>query len=404
MVDGGGGPPHRGPSAHRTPLRETVSDPAPLSADSLRDAVLLDWTIAPVTEPARALMGAVEASASAVEGRGRARGPRDAAVFRRALGAIIGAALAAWWRHGIPVSHSRKASAFSGQPVGARTALAAADALTSADLLIHHPGFRRQVMPGIYGSGWSSRWLPTARLLGLAEAHGVTPGTVADAFRRIGAETIRPAVPPRLVEVEPLGRARLAGAGFAAAIETVSALNDRAATVPVTGCPAPVFRRIYHGTGHGRFYAVGGGAPSFQHMRAEDRLRDITIGGEPIAEVDARASHLTILHALAKAPLPEGDPYAFAGIPREAIKAFVTMTIGTGRPAQRWARDAGRKDGWPPLAGIRAAVIARFPFMRCPALLVPADFLPGVGRERALPHSLRRSRNSARVSGSSRTA
>ncbi|NMJ43463.1 hypothetical protein GWK16_19605 [Roseomonas sp. JC162] len=227
-------------------------------------------------------------------------------------------------------------------------------------------------------------------MLALAGAYRVTAGTVADAFRRIDAETIQPAAPPELVEVKPLGRARLAGADLAAATETVAALNERAATVPVTGCPRPVFRRTYHGTGHGRLYALGGGGVAYQRMAAEDRLRDITIGGEPIVEVDARASHLTVLHALANIPLPEGDPYALPGIPREAVKAFVTMTIGTGGPAKRWARDAGREDGWPPLASIRAAVIARFPFMRCPALLVPADFLPGVGRERALSHYLMR--------------
>lgn len=380
---------HGHPSGTATPLRETVSEPATLAPGTLRDAVLLDWTIGPAADTARALVSAAEARAVAAETRCRSRGPQDAAAFRRALGAVLGAALSAWWQHRVPVSHSRKAAAFTDKPIGARTALAAFDALTAAGLLHHHPGYRHQVMPGAYG-GWSSRWHPTDALVALAGAHGVTPGNVADMFRRIDAETIRPAAPPELVDIQPLGRARLAGSDLAAAIETVAALNERAAAVPVRGCPLPVFRRTYHGTGHGRFYALGGGGLSFQQMRAEDRLRDITIGGEPIAEVDARASHLTILSALANAPPPEGDPYDFPGIPRGAVKAFVTMTIGTGKPAQRWARDAGREEGWPALADVRAAVIARFPFMRCPALLVSPSLFPGVGPERALPHYLMR--------------
>lgn len=389
MVDGGGGPPPRDPSAPPTPLRETVSDPAPLSADTLRDAALLDWTRAAITEPARALVIAAEGHSLAAEERGRARGAAEAATFRRALGAIIGASLGAWWRYGVPVSHSRKLSAFTEKTIGARTALAALDALTAAGLLVYHPGFRREVMPGSYGGGWASRWHPTAALMDLAETHGVAPGTIADAFRRVGAETIRPAPPAELVEVKPLGKSRLTGRDLADAVETVAALNERAAAVPVRGCSLPVFRRTYHGAGHGRFYVLGG-AHAFQHMRAEDRLRDIIMDGEAIAEVDTRASHLTIMHALAGLPLPDGDLYAFPGIPRDAVKAFVTMTIGTGKPAQRWARDTGRKDRWPPLADIRAAVFKRMPFMRCPALLVPPDFAPGVGRERALSHYLTR--------------
>lgn len=390
MGDGGGGEPPGTPSGHHTPLRETVSDTASLSADTLRDAARLEWSLAPTTEPARALVVAAEAQAVGTEGRRRARGPAEAAAFRRAIGAIVGSALGAWWRHGVPVSQSRKASAFTGLPIGARTARGAADALTAAGLLHHYQGYRRQVFPGIYGEGWSSRWHPTAALLTLAGTYGIAPDTVADAFRRGGAETIRPAAPPDLVEVKPLGKSRLDGEALAASIETVASLNERAASVPVQGCPLPVFRRTYHGTGHGRFYALGGGGLSFQQMPAEDRLRDITIGGEAIAEVDARASHLTILHALANAPPPEGDPYAFPGIPRAAVKAFVTMTIGSGRPARQWARDVERGDGWPPLGDLRAAVVSRFPFMRCPAMLVPLDFLPDVGRERALgPYLMR---------------
>jgi len=63
----------------------------------------------------------------------------------------------------------------------------------------------------------------------------------------------------------------------------------------------------------------------------------IRINGELVVEVDIRASHPTIIHALAKQPLPEGDDiYAVPDVDRDAIKRFVTMAIGNGRVPRNW--------------------------------------------------------------------
>ncbi|KTR83855.1 hypothetical protein NS277_07915 [Novosphingobium barchaimii] len=87
----------------------------------------------------------------------------------------------------------------------------------------------------------------------------------------------------------------------------------------------------------GRLYAVGGGYQSIER----DERKLIRINGEATAEVDISASHVTILHCLMKAPLPEGiDPYFIPGLDREPVKRFVTAAIGNGRIPVRWAADA----------------------------------------------------------------
>ncbi len=87
----------------------------------------------------------------------------------------------------------------------------------------------------------------------------------------------------------------------------------------------------------GRLYAVGGG---YQSIRREDRS-SIRINGEPVAEVDIGASHLTILHSLAGVPLPNRpDPYEIEGVSRDSVKRFITMTIGNGKVPRCWSQGA----------------------------------------------------------------
>lgn len=64
----------------------------------------------------------------------------------------------------------------------------------------------------------------------------------------------------------------------------------------------------------------------------------MTINGEPVAEIDIKASFLTIYHAMAKEPLRgSGDPYvAIAGIERSIVKLWTTVSFGNSKPAMRW--------------------------------------------------------------------
>lgn len=83
----------------------------------------------------------------------------------------------------------------------------------------------------------------------------------------------------------------------------------------------------------GRLYAVGGG---YQTMPKEERP-ELTIDGEAVAEIDVKASHISILATLRGMPLrPDEDPYDIAELPRPLVKAVVTMTLGHDRFHTRW--------------------------------------------------------------------
>jgi hypothetical protein len=57
----------------------------------------------------------------------------------------------------------------------------------------------------------------------------------------------------------------------------------------------------------GRLYSIGGG---YQQMSPPEKRLEMTINGEAVAEIDIKASHLTIIHAKLGAPLSrDSDPY-----------------------------------------------------------------------------------------------
>jgi hypothetical protein len=67
----------------------------------------------------------------------------------------------------------------------------------------------------------------------------------------------------------------------------------------------------------GRLYSYG--EPNYQQMDRSDRLR-MTINGEPVCEIDIRASYLTIFHASYGDDFFDAsdDPYDVPGLGREA--------------------------------------------------------------------------------------
>ncbi|MBL6459600.1 hypothetical protein JMJ55_30325 [Belnapia sp. T6] len=170
----------------------------------------------------------------------------------------------------------------------------------------------------------------------------------------------------------------------------VQAHNAFAAETIVEGCTPPRFRRVFHGAWelHGRWYAAGEG--SYQMMPEAERLRLLRIGGEPVAEIDAKAAHLTILLALANQALSaHEDPYDVPGIPRAVVKSWVTATLGKGSPVRRWSSGAPRACLAFDAEAVGAALIALHPAMRDPAASVPDALAERLGGRRSiLPHYL----------------
>ena len=114
-------------------------------------------------------------------------------------------------------------------------------------------------------------------------------------------------------------------------------MNAFAAATRVEGCLPPRWFRQFNGDFRlfGRICAAGPG--NYQSMPAAERLRSIRIAGEPVVEIDIRASLLTFLHGALRLPLPEGDLYALPGIPREVAKGWINATLGKGTPVEKWS-------------------------------------------------------------------
>jgi hypothetical protein len=94
----------------------------------------------------------------------------------------------------------------------------------------------------------------------------------------------------------------------------------------------------------GRLYSYG--ESNYQQMESADRLR-MTINGEPVCEIDIRASYLTIFHALHGEPFDAtNDPYDFPGLgpeARDVVKMWVTASFGNNAPIERWPREVVTK-------------------------------------------------------------
>ena len=117
------------------------------------------------------------------------------------------------------------------------------------------------------------------------------------------------------------------------------------------------------------------------------------INGEPVAEVDIHASYLTIFLTLTATPIPEGNMYERVGMPRDAVKAFVTQTFGAGKPAARWAENTPAKVRAVKIAKVHDAVLAAYPRLVDPTVILPLDLAAELPKDlrgwadRALPRS-----------------
>jgi hypothetical protein len=122
----------------------------------------------------------------------------------------------------------------------------------------------------------------------------------------------------------------------------------------------------------GRIYSAG--EDSYQSLPSEERLK-LTINGEAVAEVDVRASFITILYAMHELNF-DGDPYVISGLGnegRQAVKMFIAATIGNGAPIERWSRKHAKdffedlglrlRKRWP-LSSVSQAALKKHPLLR----------------------------------------
>ena len=123
----------------------------------------------------------------------------------------------------------------------------------------------------------------------------------------------------------------------------------------------------------GRLYSQPSGA-NYQQMPREQRLQ-MTISGEPVCEIDIRASYLTIFHGWNGRRLaPSRDPYDLPGLGpegRQAVKLWFVATFGNAHlkkwpreMAQEYRDETGRKlESEFPFALIREKALKAFPLL-----------------------------------------
>ena len=161
------------------------------------------------------------------------------------------------------------------------------------------------------------------------------------------------------------------------ALASVEAHNAFAATIEVTGCKPPRWRRVFVKDWRlgGRWVALGSNPDEvYLTMPEEDRLQFVRIGGHRVVEVDVSAAHLTILHGLLGLSLPAGDLYAeVPGVPRKVVKRWTTVTLGRGEARPRWAQTSKAMERAYDPKVICAAMVFRFPFLEDLLPIIPDE-------------------------------
>lgn len=241
-------------------------------------------------------------------------------------------------------------ASFKGERIGYRTCKDALTALVGLGYAKLDPGFKCGSTKN--GKGQASRYQATPKLIETALTHGITPQNWQMHFTCAPRSAVMPE--PVLLRAKRNYWDKDEGSGnklplkptgekLDAIIAQVDDINRYFADVSITGLRHRGFRRIFnHLEGFdwnagGRLYSVGS---SYQNASKDERA-NLRINGEQTVEVDLRASHLTILHAIHRVPFdPSIDPYEIGTLPRAVVKTWVTMTLGYDRFQAKWSKDA----------------------------------------------------------------
>ena len=277
--------------------------------------------------------------------RFRSRRERGRAKFTEALERFLGDLLRA--RTG-PIYRPTGKSDFSDAPVKYDMFMTALDGLKALGLVEHRKGQTRYYETGfepghkVTISGRAAHFWATPKLLKLADEHGVHSGNVGNHFAP------EPPTNPLVLKDYATGRGRYRESGpvikdYERTPETerverdIKELNEFLARFELTGGRHEGYIRIFNNRSWkkgGRLYSPCEG--TYQLMPETKRL-EMLINGELVAEIDIKASHLTIYHAMVGEPLDGlSDPYSRVGIARDIAKQWCITSFGNSAPKTKW--------------------------------------------------------------------
>ena len=275
--------------------------------------------------------------------------------YHRATGAVIADLILGFRREKSPLSYRTLSPAtFTDGPVSYRTFKSIIDTLVGLGLAFKAAqGFYKRE---IISSGRATRYGLSTLLLEIAADFEITPANIDKHFAcelprtplvlhsakerhdwKHSISRYRPFKGKKTVRFEPTDQTTKLEA-------EVTELNEFFSGFKLEGGTHRGYRRIfnlgsevgYRWNKGGRLYSAGD--ENYQMLSADERAR-MRISGELVAELDIRASFLTILYAQRCQTLDlSTDPYEVQGIPRHVVKQWVVMTLGHDTYHRSWPK------------------------------------------------------------------
>jgi hypothetical protein len=237
----------------------------------------------------------------------------------------------------------------------------------------------------------ASRFAAAPALIALSKHHGVTPKQAKEHFH-FGYSLPKDPLRKRTASTRGAWRHKVTGREMkverSATTETleneVRELNEFLKLQEIGNGRHEGYLRRFQNGDHpdfnwdlgGRLYSLPPDG-SYQQLSKASRLK-MTINSEPVAEIDIRASYLTIFHAAhGQAFSSAEDPYRlpeFGVAGRAIVKSWMVTTFGSAQHIERWPSkmlEDYEKDHGKPLdrrtytvSRVRDAALAAFPLLR----------------------------------------
>ncbi len=255
------------------------------------------------------------------------------------------------------VHRSLHAKGFSGGPVGHRVFIRVLDALKGLGLVEHAAGVAKYTN---FGAGpialqrWAARFRATTSLLELTAKHRVPLQSADKHFVFQYELPKRPLQKRKAKTTNAYTRKQVRGAAMpyvhtpkSSKLEAdVRELNEFLARQHIEGGVHHGYIRIFQNGDQAGFNWNYGGrlysqppASNYQQMSKLKRLK-MTINGEAVAEIDIRASYLTLFYGWHRKQLDlSSDPYRLPGLGvagRDVAKLWVVATFGSPKPITKW--------------------------------------------------------------------
>jgi hypothetical protein len=255
------------------------------------------------------------------------------------------------------VHRSLQAKGFSGGPVGHRVFTRVLEALKSLGLVEHASGVTKFTN---FGAGpiavqrWAARFRATASLLELTAKHRV-PLKSADKHFTFRYELPKWPLQKRKAKTTNAYTRKQVRGTVMPIVHTktskkleddVRELNEFLSRQQIEGGVHYGYIRIFQNGDQAGFNWNYGGrlysqppATNYQQMSKKARLK-MTINGEAVAEIDIRASYLTLFHGWHGKQLDlSSDPYVLPGLGRsgrDVAKLWMVATFGSPKPITKW--------------------------------------------------------------------